>query len=284
MTERETSRLKSALTVNLWEMTGKANWNKRKNLLVEELTQNGVIGGSGATIGFQESSDESIEIIAGLLNFPLESVHMFPSGLSVITDLNVKRESYQAFRRYPDVPLDFGQRGVGLLETELNNTDLIIAVTHFTIAENIQLRNAVDCIRAIKNFALEGLPNETASKLNNAKLKDISEHKKLLVLGDFNAAPTTDTYLRFVEEGMFDATLDLRQKGYGFSWPVDAEWFLEMHQKVFNKKPHYEVFEQQRWMDYIWVAGMNPHDTRLLGITKKDGLYPSDHSIPFVSF
>jgi hypothetical protein len=284
MTEGETKSLNSAATVNLWEMTGKANWNKRKNLLVEELTQNGMVGGSRAAIGFQESSVESVEIIAGLLNFSLENVHMFPSGLSVITDLSVKRESYQGFRKYPDVPLDFGQRGVGLLETELNDKDLIVAVTHFTIAPEIQEKNAVDCIKAIKNFALAGLDEKTALKLKGAKLKDISEFKKILILGDFNAAPSTDAYLKFIEEGMFDATLELRQKGYGFSWPVDAEWFLEIHQKLFNKSPHYEVLEQQRWMDYIWVAGLNPQDTKLLGITKKANLYPSDHSIPFVSF
>ena len=279
-------RLKGLATLNLW---GRNLWNERRGIVIDEFNRNELTADKGTVLAFQEAEKEPLEEISDALRFERRHIYFYPTtiggqqGLAILTNLEVSRKDFKLFSLDNKDPLEFGERGVGMLEVKTDEKDTVLAVTHLTVSPRMQIPNARECMSSVKKFALSSLKDKGLTP--DSTFSEISKHVNIVIAGDFNAAPDTPAYEAFVGEGLSDVTKSLREK-YGHTWPSDSDWFIEAHKKTFGgAEPSYDVREKgKRWMDYIWIAGIGPREVRLLGTSPKNGIYMSDHLSPSAFF
>lgn len=283
--------LESIATINLWEGN---YWEERKPLLVKELRKNYFTAEHPTILACQEVSRKPFYNLSELaleLGFSKKHIYFFPTivsgdfGLGVVTNLHVKAKSFTFFSYDSTDPLEFGQRGIALLQLEDGNGPIVLGVTHLSVSEKMQYVHAVETIQAVNSFGALRFNLSTDMVTPDAgghftKLCDLS---RVLIAGDFNASPLLPMYELFGQAGLTDFTFPIHKK-YPFSWPSDPEWLVRLHLKRFGKRPNFDAKTLQRWMDYIWGCGFAPINQVLLGRNEENGMYPSDHLIPAVYF
>lgn len=284
-------KLSAVATVNLW---GTNYWQARKNILINELSSHGLNAKNPVILAFQEVEKGNLyplmEVAKGL-GFEEKQVYFFPTllsgtfGLGIITNLEVVKRHYTFFTYDSTDPLEFGERGIGLLALKDKSGPVALGITHLSVSEKIQYIHAFESIHALQEFAVNQLDINSDEKhqLLSGSLAPLCEKIHILLAGDFNAAPELSLYQLFKQSGLTDYTYSL-QKKYQFSWPTNVQWLIRMHKKTFGRNPPFDIEKLQRWIDYIWGCGFSVKKHMLLGTIPNNDMYPSDHAIPVVYF
>lgn len=277
-------------TLNLWELNF---WDERRDLVIEMLKKAGFENKKKVVLGLQEvriTNINPLQEIAERLGFEQRHVYFFPTvlsqnfGLAFITNLDtVVRKETRMFRRTLGNPSDFGYRGIGLLDVELQQGPTTLGITHFSVESNDYMSEGVECLDEVRNFILERpeFSQQQREEFKHKPLKELCSHENILLAGDFNADPTTTLYDMYDQSGLTEYTKNAREE-HPFTWPSDVEWFLQLHRKTWHAIPPYPI--HQRWIDYIWGCGFTPKQTYVYGDKKKDDMFPTDHLMPVVVF
>lgn len=283
--------LESIATINLWEGN---YWQERKPLLVRELRKHHLTAENQTILACQEVNRKpfsNLSELASEIGFSPIQIYFFPTivsgdfGLGVATTLPVKSTSFVFFSYDSSDPLEFGQRGIALLQLEDKNGMILLGVTHLSVSEKMQHLHAMETINAIKSFGAKifNLPKDTVLQNSGRHFTKLCDLSRVLIAGDFNASPILPLYELFALAGLTDLTLPLHKR-HPFSWPADPEWLVKLHLKRFGRKPNFDAIQLQRWMDYIWGCGFTASNQLLLGMHPENDMYPSDHLIPAVYF
>ncbi len=277
-----TNSLEAIVTLNLWEDN---LWNERKDILINQLAQNSFSADHTVAIALQEvhkGLPDTIFDLADGLGFRREQAYFFPTtldhhtGLGLITNLPVDNVTYINFSHDISDPLEFGQRGIGLVRSYSTNSKLVIGVTHLSVSGIMQMIQGNECLNAVKTYCQQ-IPD---FNIKDNCFTDILSDIKILIAGDFNADIHTGVYREFCDWGLKDLTAVLRKKK-AYTWPIDIEWFLEANIKIWGTPPIYNI--KQRWIDYIWGVNFSSSQSQMIG-QKINNIYPSDHYAPAVYF
>lgn len=304
MSEREPKMIPidRAVTLNLWAPLPENHWEKRRDIIINILQQEGFTNRQeGVFIPLQEvliggnnSCYNPLEELREALGFTKDHVHFFPtreggkSGTAIITNLPVSKKGAYDIQKRTSPEDDI--RNIGLLDAKHRDGVTILGVTHlsYDVTQNNEARL---CIKIIRDYLLQGNQLDADKKEQIARLVTRTEipRTSLLIGGDLNADRKSRAYQYFTKQGLIDYTYALHVLGNNVSWPVDVDWLNAMHQH----RLQFDASKAQRWMDYFFGVGLIPLGVRLLGTQSVEielgngypnTLYASDHVFPAVYF
>jgi endonuclease/exonuclease/phosphatase family metal-dependent hydrolase len=272
------------ITFNLANYDDHPNWEKRLELLADEVDNN-----HADIIVLQEvrfnpdaaSSKTSYQNMAEELLSTLHNRHHF-YGANIVT---------QPVMYYPDGDQPYPQSKSTSADKQSHSWEGLSIISRYKILETgtYFLTKADDChdgnLRAIQyakinvheniyyianaHFGLSSACISANIKESVQYLKRIAGNGRLILLGDFNTTPDDQNLHMLKQAGLVDIWDKFHPSEPGYTFPSSAP--TKRIDYVFGNAP---VAERIMSKDYV----------RLIGKNKKDGVYPSDHLGMVVEF
>jgi len=255
------------ITFNLANYDDHPHWEKRLQLLADEVQNN-----HANIIVLQEvrfnpdepSTKKSYQNMAEQLLNTLHDRHDFVDarivtqpamyysthsweGLSIISRYKIK-ETGSYFLTKADDCHDDNLRSVQYARLDVNGNDYFIANAHFGLNDACIKSNIEESISYLKRIAGDG---------------------RLLFLGDFNTTPDNQSLKLLKQAGLADLWEKFHPGETGYTFPSAMP--SKRIDYAFANAP---VAERIYGKDYV----------RIIGNSKKDGVYPSDHLGMVVEF